>query len=88
LNALPNLRDLSGVKAMSDKAMSNRARLVYQGPLGRIFCEGASFFASQNGSLVVTCKTFDEAIEMLAGKGRAKAHKTSLVNALGSSMSR
>jgi hypothetical protein len=45
--------------------MSNRARLVYQGPLGRIFCEGASFFASQNGSPVVTCKTFDEAMKLL-----------------------
>jgi hypothetical protein len=72
---------------MSNKAMSNRARLVYQGPLGRIFCEGAFFFASHNGSPVVTCKTFDEAIEMLAGKGRAKAHQTSLVNALGSRIS-
>jgi hypothetical protein len=87
LNALPNLKDLSGVKAMSDKAMSNRARLVYQGPLGTISCEGASFFASQNGSPVVTCKSFDEAIEMLAGKGRAKAHQTSVVNALGSPIS-
>ena len=64
--------------------MSNRARLVYQGPLGRISCEGASFFASQNGSPVVTCKTFDEAIEMLARKGGAKAQQTSSVNVIGS----
>jgi hypothetical protein len=65
--------------------MGNRARLVYQGPLGRIVCEGASFFASQNGSPVGTCKTFDEAIEMLARKSTAKAQQTSLVNALGGS---
>jgi hypothetical protein len=74
--------DLSGVKAMS-----NRARLVYQGPFGRIVCEGASFFASQNDSPVGTCKTFDEAIEMLARKSRAKAQQTSLVNAVGSPIS-
>ena len=27
--------------------MGNGAHLVYQGPLGQILCEGASFFASE-----------------------------------------
>jgi hypothetical protein len=46
--------------------------LVYQGPLGQIFCEGASFFASKDGFPLGTLKTYDEAMEMLAWKGRVK----------------
>jgi hypothetical protein len=63
----------------ADKHHFGLARLVHQGPLGRIF---ASFFASQNGSPVVTCKTYDEAIEMLA-----ESTPNILVNALGSPIS-
>ena len=62
--------------------MGKRARLVYLGPLGRILCEGPSFFASKDGSPVGTCKSFDEAIEILARKGRAKVQLASIVNAL------
>ena len=62
--------------------MGKRARLVYLGPLGRILCEGPSFFASKDGSPVGTCKSFDEAIEILARKGRAKVQQASTVNAL------
>ena len=67
--------------------MGNGAHLVYQGPLGQILCEGASFFASKDGVLLGTYKTYDEAIEKLARKGRAKAQQTPLVNAPSSSMS-
>ena len=67
--------------------MGTRARLVYLGPLGRILCEGQSFFASKDGSPIETCKSFDEAIEVLARKGRAKVQQAPIVNALRSPMS-
>ena len=62
--------------------MGKRAHLVYLGPLGRIVCEGPSFFASKDGSPVGTCKSFDEAIEILAPKGKAKVQQAPIVNAL------
>jgi hypothetical protein len=62
--------------------MGKRVRLVYLGPLGRILCEGPSFIASKDGSPVGTCKSFDEAIEILSRKGRAKAQQAPMVNAL------
>jgi hypothetical protein len=49
----------------------NRVRLLYQGPFGRILCEEASFFASKDGALVGTCKSFDEAIEILAREAQS-----------------
>ena len=62
--------------------MDKRVRLVYLGPLGRIFCEGPSFFAFQDGSpLGTTCKSFDEAIEILARNGRAKVQPAPLLKA-------
>jgi hypothetical protein len=67
--------------------MGKRARLVYLGPLGRILCKGAFFFASKDGSPVGTCESFDEAIEILARKGRAKVQQTPIVNALRPPMS-
>ena len=62
--------------------MGKRVRLVYLGPLGRILCEGPSFFASKDGSPVGTCKSFDEAIEILARKDRAKVQQAPIANAL------
>jgi hypothetical protein len=67
--------------------MGTRSRLVYLGPLGRILCEGPSFFASKDGSPVGTCKSFDEAIEILARKGRAKVQQAPIVSALRSPIS-
>ena len=67
--------------------MGKRARLVYLGPLDRILCEGPSFFASKEGSPIETCKSFDEAIEILARKGGAKVQQAPIVNALRSPMS-
>ena len=62
--------------------MDKRVRLVYLGPLGRIFCEGPSFFAFQDGSPVGTaCQSFDEAIEILARNGRAKVQQAPLLKA-------
>jgi hypothetical protein len=62
--------------------MGKRARLVYLGPLGWILCDGSSFFASKDGSPIETCKSFDEAIEILARKGGAKVQQAPIVNAL------
>jgi hypothetical protein len=67
--------------------MGKRAHLVYLGPLGRIVCEGPSFFASKDGSPVGTCKSFDEAIEILARRGGARDQQAPIVNALRSPMS-
>jgi hypothetical protein len=56
--------------------MSNEAiptHLLYQGPLGLIVCQKASFFASQNGIPIGTYDTFEEAMAALAGKGSDKA---------------
>ena len=36
--------------------MGNGAHLVYQGPLGQILCEGASFFAFQRLVFAVTLR--------------------------------
>jgi hypothetical protein len=56
--------------------MSNEAiptHLLYQGPLGLIVCQKASFFASKNGSPLGTYDTFEEAMAALVGKGSDKA---------------
>jgi hypothetical protein len=56
--------------------MSNEAiptRLLYQGPLGLIVCQKASFFASKNGFPIGTYDTFEEAMAALVGKGSDKA---------------
>jgi hypothetical protein len=56
--------------------MSNdvrRTHLVYQGPLGLVVYEGASFFASKDGFPIGTCGSLEEAMETLAWKARPKA---------------
>jgi hypothetical protein len=60
-----------GGKVMSNDAM--RTHLVYQGPLGLVVYEGASFFASKDGFPIGTCNTLEEAMETLAWKARPKA---------------
>ena len=50
-----------------------RTHLVYQGPLGLVVYEGASFFASQDGFPIGTFDTLEEAMETLAWKARPKA---------------
>jgi hypothetical protein len=60
-----------GVEAMSNDV--RRTHLVYQGPLGLVIYEGASFFASKDGFPIGTCDTLEEAMEKLAWKARPKA---------------
>jgi hypothetical protein len=60
--------------------MSNdvrRTHLVYQGPLGLVIYEGASFFSSKDGFLISICDTLEEAMETLAWKARPKASAVS-----------
>jgi hypothetical protein len=55
--------------------MSNDVRpthLVYQGPLGLVVYEDASFLASKDGFPIGTCNTLEEAMEKLAWKARPK----------------
>lgn len=56
---------------MSNDVM--RTHLVYQGPLGLVVYEGASFFVSKDGFPIGTCDTLEEAMEALAWKARPKA---------------
>ena len=56
---------------MSDEAIPTH--LLYQGPLGLIVCQKASFFASMNGFPIGTYDTFEEAMATLAGKVSGKA---------------
>ena len=67
---------LIGYCVRSNNAMSNETiptHLLYQGPLGLIVCQKASFFASKNGFPIGTYDTFEEAMAALAGKERDKA---------------
>jgi hypothetical protein len=57
-----------GIKIMNDKARPTH--LVYEGPLGQIVCQQASFCATKYGFPIGTFKTFEEAMEILAWKGR------------------
>ena len=55
--------------------MSNEGKTgyyAYLGPLGQIVCDEVSFFASKDGFPIGTYNTYEEAIESLAWKGRAK----------------
>ena len=45
----------------------------YRGPLGEVFRYGISFVASKNGFPLRTCNSFDEAMALLAWRGRVKA---------------
>jgi hypothetical protein len=47
--------------------------LVYEGPLGQIACQEASFCATKDGFPIGTFDTFEKAMEILAWKGRDKA---------------
>jgi hypothetical protein len=71
---------LIGYCVRSNNAMSNAVlptHLLYQGPLGLIVCQKASFFASKNGFPIGTYDTFEEAMAALAGKGRDKSTEAS-----------
>ena len=46
--------------------------LIYQGPLGLVVYEGASFFASKDGFPIGAFDTLEEAMETLAWKARPK----------------
>jgi hypothetical protein len=46
---------------------------TYLGPLGQVVCDQVSFFASKDGFPIGTYNSYEEAIESLAWKGRAKA---------------
>jgi hypothetical protein len=59
------------VKGMSNEGPSNY--YAYLGPLGQVVCDQVSFFASKDGFPIGTYNSYDEAIESLAWKGRAKA---------------
>ena len=45
---------------------------AYLGPLGQVVCDEVSFFASKDGFLIGTYNSYEEAMESLAWKGRAK----------------
>jgi hypothetical protein len=47
--------------------------LVYEGPLGQIVCQKPSYLATKDGFPIGTYNTFEEAMEILAWKGRTKA---------------
>jgi len=60
---------------MTSQGMSNEettSYYAYQGPLGEVVCDEVSFLASKDGFPVGTYKTYEEAMESLAWKGRAK----------------
>lgn len=64
--------------------MSNdvrRTHLVYQGPLGLVVYESASFFASKDGFPIGTYDTLEEAMETLAWKARPKTSASSFIYA-------
>jgi hypothetical protein len=45
---------------------------AYLGPLGQVVCDQVSFSASKDGFPIGTYDTYEEAMESLAWKGRAK----------------
>jgi hypothetical protein len=47
--------------------------LVYEGPLGQIVSQQPSYLATKDGFPIGTYNTFEEAMEILAWKGRTKA---------------
>jgi len=55
---------------MSNEGISSY--YAYHGPLGEVVCDEVSFLASKDGFPVGTYKTYEEAMESLAWKGRAK----------------
>jgi hypothetical protein len=55
---------------MSDEGISSY--YAYLGPLGQVVCDEVSFFASKDGFPIGTYKSYEEAIESLEWKGRAK----------------
>ena len=56
---------------MSNEGTSNY--YAYLGFLGQVVCDQVSFFASKDGFPIGTYNSYEEAIESLAWKGRAKA---------------
>jgi hypothetical protein len=67
---------LIGYCVYQNNAMSNEAiptHLLYQGPLGLMACQKASFFASKNGFPIGTYDTFEEAMTALAGERKRQA---------------
>ena len=55
---------------MSNEGTSNY--YAYLGPLGQVVCDQVSFSASKDGFPIGTYDTYEEAMESLAWKGRAK----------------
>ena len=55
---------------MSNEGISSY--YAHHGPLGEVVCDEVSFLASKDGFPVGTYKTYEEAMESLAWKGRAK----------------
>jgi hypothetical protein len=58
------------VKGMSNERTSKY--YAYLGPLGQVVCDEVSFFASKDGFPIGTYNSYEEAMESLAWKGRAK----------------
>ena len=56
---------------MSNEVTTNH--YPYQGPLGEVVRHGRCFFASKDGFPIAAYNTFEEAMECLAWKARAKA---------------
>jgi hypothetical protein len=56
---------------MSKEGTSNY--YAYLGPLGQVVCDQVSFSASKDGFPIGTYNSYDDAIESLTWKGRAKA---------------
>ena len=61
---------LKEVKGMSNERTSKY--YAYLGPLGQVVCDEVSFFASKDGFPIGTYNSYEEAMESLAWKGRAK----------------
>jgi hypothetical protein len=55
---------------MSSEGTSNY--YAYLGPLGQVVCDEVSFFASKDRFPIGTYKSYEEAIESLEWKERAK----------------
>jgi hypothetical protein len=71
------LQERGNEKRLSEevKGMSNERTgkyYAYLGPLGQVVCDEVSFFASKDGFPIGTYNSYEEAMESLAWKGRAK----------------
>ena len=58
---------------MSNEGTTNY--YTYLGPLGQVVCDEVSFSALKDGFPIGTYNTYEEAMESLAWKGRAKHYE-------------